>query len=204
MSGCVLVGFLARLSPEKSPGLFVQMAEHIHRHYPSLPIRFIMIGDGSLYHPLITDARRRGLGPEVMHFPGGVYSGLPDLLHDIDIIVNPSLRAWSETFCIANIEAMASGIPVVSAGVGGTGEYLINGYNSMVVDEASPQALAEAVMRLVNDEKLRESMGVRARRTVVESFTMERQLDRYDNLYQMLFFEGRKNSRSGSSSDSRR
>jgi len=38
--------------------------------------------------------------------------------------VNPSLRAWSETFCIANTEAMALGVPVVSFGVGGVGEYL--------------------------------------------------------------------------------
>jgi glycosyltransferase involved in cell wall biosynthesis len=45
----------------------------------------------------------------------------------LDILVNPSLRAWSETFCIANVEAMAAGLPVVSFGVGGTGEYLRHG-----------------------------------------------------------------------------
>lgn len=37
----------------------------------------------------------------------------------LDVLVNPTTRAWSETFCIANIEGMAMGIPLVTTGVGG-------------------------------------------------------------------------------------
>jgi glycosyltransferase involved in cell wall biosynthesis len=44
---------------------------------------------------------------------------LPSALRGMDIIVNPSLRAWSETFCISNIEAMAMKIPLVTFAVGG-------------------------------------------------------------------------------------
>jgi glycosyltransferase involved in cell wall biosynthesis len=44
---------------------------------------------------------------------------LPALLSEIDVLVNPSLRAWSETFCISNIEAMAMKIPLVTFAVGG-------------------------------------------------------------------------------------
>ena len=40
----------------------------------------------------------------------------------MDVLVNPSLRAWSETFCIVNVEAMAMGVPLVSFGVGGIRE----------------------------------------------------------------------------------
>lgn len=45
---------------------------------------------------------------------------LPRILLDVDVLVNPSLRAWSETFCISNIEAMAMAIPLVTFAVGGT------------------------------------------------------------------------------------
>ncbi len=40
-------------------------------------------------------------------------------LSSLTLVVNPSLRAWSETFCIANIEAMAMGKPIVTFAVGG-------------------------------------------------------------------------------------
>jgi glycosyltransferase involved in cell wall biosynthesis len=56
---------------------------------------------------------------------GGIYGEhhLAAHLTSLDIIVNPSLRAWAETFCIANAEAFASGASLVSFGVGGVGEY---------------------------------------------------------------------------------
>jgi len=60
-----------------------------------------------------------------VEFTGGIYGEhlLAGHLTSLDVIVNPSLRAWAETFCIANTEAFASGASVVSFGVGGVGEY---------------------------------------------------------------------------------
>ena len=49
---------------------------------------------------------------------------LPAVLHTVDLVINPSIRGWSETFCIANIEVMAAGVPLVTFGVGGVGEYV--------------------------------------------------------------------------------
>jgi glycosyltransferase involved in cell wall biosynthesis len=44
---------------------------------------------------------------------------LPRYLSDLDILVNPSLRGWSETFCISNIEGMSMELPLVTFAVGG-------------------------------------------------------------------------------------
>ena len=49
---------------------------------------------------------------------------LPIYLRAVDVMINPSVRGWSETFCIANIETMAMSIPLVTLGVGGVGEYI--------------------------------------------------------------------------------
>ena len=46
-------------------------------------------------------------------------AALPAILAGLDAVVNPSLRAWSETFCIVNIEVMAMRIPLVTFAVGG-------------------------------------------------------------------------------------
>ena len=61
---------------------------------------------------------------ERVEFPGAVYGddALNEMYASFDVVVQPALRAWSETFCIANVEAMAVGRPVVSFGVGGVGE----------------------------------------------------------------------------------
>jgi glycosyltransferase involved in cell wall biosynthesis len=182
---CVVVAFLARLSPEKSPGLFLRMAALVHAAYPSA--RFQVIGYGDLRVPLERRARMLGLGPSVFSFTGPLYEGLPRVLRTVDVLVNPSLRAWSETFCIANVEGMASGVPVVSFGVGGTGEYLQDGVNSVLVNEStSVQALADAVLTLLRDPQRRRRMGEEARRTVVQHFTVDRQIELYEELYDAL------------------
>jgi glycosyltransferase involved in cell wall biosynthesis len=95
----------------------LQAAYHALKSNPFLRFRFI--GDGILRKPLETLAKRLGIHYAV-DFTGWVSStDLPLYLADVDIILNPSLRGWSETFCISNIEAMSMGIPLITFGVGG-------------------------------------------------------------------------------------
>jgi glycosyltransferase involved in cell wall biosynthesis len=180
-----VVAFLGRLSAEKSPGLFLRMAALVHKAHPSA--RFLIIGPGGLRVPLERRARIMGLGSSILSFAGGLFEDLPRVLRSVDVLVNPSLRAWSETFCIANVEGLASGVPVVSFGIGGTGEYLQHGVNSLLVDDATRvQDLADAVLSLLRDPQRREAMATEARRTAVEHFTVDRQIQRYDELYDSL------------------
>jgi glycosyltransferase involved in cell wall biosynthesis len=109
--------------------------------------RFVLVGAGPLLDHLRRLAVELGLNSEggahagkasqeiggwcsgqlesdALCLPGAIYGAdLPKRMEGMSMIVNPSLRAWSETFCIANIEAMSLGIPLVSFGVGGVGEY---------------------------------------------------------------------------------
>jgi len=185
----VTVGFVARISPEKSPGVFVQAASIIIESNSS--VRFIVIGGGTFMEEMKEMTRVYEI-EEKFTFYGPVYNNkLPSVMRGIDIIINPSQRYESETFCIANIEAMSLGIPIVSFGVGGTGEYLLNGQNSLIA-YASPSTdvvttIAGKVAELVRDRKLRHDIGMEGWRTVreggydVESFT-GRYLVLYDEL----------------------
>ena len=113
---------MARISTEKNPGLFLMAAWAVHKKYPF--IRFLMIGDGDLLPRIKELCKMMGMD-DLFYFPGFLIGeDLPNMLAGVDIMVNPSLRAWSETFCIANIEAMAMGIPLISFSVGGVGEYV--------------------------------------------------------------------------------
>lgn len=119
---CVLIGFVGRLHPSKNPGLFLQMAYHLHQRYPF--VRFRILGDGPLRGELEHLTNRLEL-QEVVEFVGWVsIEQLPHELVQLDMVVNPSLRAWSETFCIANVEVLSVGVPLITFGVGGIGEYV--------------------------------------------------------------------------------
>jgi len=177
------------LAPEKSPGLLVHAAYLISQQRPLA--RFLFIGDGAARKATEELANAYGMGA-LFHFTGAVFGDREVARHyaGMDVLVNPSLRAWSETFCIANIEAMALGVPVVSFGVGGVGEYLRGGggakANGALVNSTAPEALADAVVELLRDAVLRRRLGANARRTVLESFHVDDQIRKYADLYTSL------------------
>jgi glycosyltransferase involved in cell wall biosynthesis len=110
-------------SVEKNPALLLQAAYHALQKYPFLRFRFI--GDGHLKSSLELLSKRMNIDSAV-EFIGWISSDqLPLYLSDLDIVVNPSLRGWSETFCISNIEVMSMGIPLITFGVGGNRFWVI-------------------------------------------------------------------------------
>ena len=90
--------------------------------------RVVFVGDGAARHMCEELARAYGIENRVI-FVGAVYGAerkpRGPYYASFDVVVQPALRAWSETFCIANLEAMASARPIVSFGVGGVGEYFV-------------------------------------------------------------------------------
>lgn len=111
------MGYVGRLSIEKNVGLFLLSAARLLNDCPIC--RFWVIGDGPLRHQLQELSQRLEIEWAVKFLGWRSSEDLPEILSKIDILVNPSLRAWSETFCIANIEAMAMRIPLVTFAVGG-------------------------------------------------------------------------------------
>lgn len=187
-SGPVVIGYVGRLAPEKSPGLILYSARHLLlTHYQS-DIRFKIIGDGVLLPYLRELARELGIENHV-EFCGGIYEDLPEAMGEIDIMLSPSLRDEAETFCIVNMESMAASIPVVSFAVGGIGEYLVDGYNGVVVTEASAEALALAIAPLAHNRTLREMLGANGRKTAAGAFTIQHTVGAYASIYSELMSE---------------
>ena len=123
LGGRAHVGFVGRLAPEKSVGLFLRAATFVLRECPGA--RFTVVGDGPQSAALRHYADFLGLANHV-NFTGWLGNGLPGVVASMDVLVNPSLRD-SETFCITNVEAMAAGVPVVTFAAGGVLEYACGG-----------------------------------------------------------------------------
>ena len=149
-------------------------------------ITLVIGGTGPEYPRLIAQAQQLGVA-ERIHFIGDIPdSDLAALHQAADFFVLPShLRA--EAYGIAQLEALASGLPAISTELG-TGTSWVNqhGETGLVVPPENPQALAAAMNTLADDPALRSRYSANARQRVAQYFTIDRMLDAVEGIYAEL------------------
>lgn len=91
--------------------------------------------------------------------------------------------AVSEGFCNAVLEAQAMELPVVCSDAGGLPENVENGATGFVVPRRDPEAMAEKIMLLIQDPKMRESMGKKGRQRAVQLFNAADQIRSFEKFY---------------------
>ncbi|MBI4634975.1 MAG: glycosyltransferase family 4 protein [Candidatus Rokubacteria bacterium] len=80
------------------------------------------------------------------------------------VVVNCNWTGSFETHCRSAVEAQAAGAPVVGAARGALQEFVRHGETGWLVDEPSPRALADAIVRLLSNERLRADFGKAGRK----------------------------------------
>jgi glycosyltransferase involved in cell wall biosynthesis len=109
---------------------------------------------------------------DYVKFIGKVSRGdLAERYRQADVFVFPSL--WNELFGIPTAEANASGVPVVTSRIAGLPEVVEHEKTGLLVPPDDPAALADAIIRLLEDENLRRSMGQAGRERVLQRFTWD-------------------------------
>jgi glycosyltransferase involved in cell wall biosynthesis len=101
----------------------------------------------------------------------GFVADLPSFLQKADIFALPSLQ---ETFGIVNLEAMASGLPIVASSVGGVPEVVADNETGFLVPPGDPVKLAEKLRLLITDRELRRDMGRRGRQRVESLYSIDK------------------------------
>ena len=157
--------FLGRLVPYK--GLDVLLHAMV-----GLDARLEIVGDGPERGRLERLARRLNLSAAFAgHLPD---AALPGRFAAAQVFVLPSRNA-AETFGVAQVEAMATGLPVVNTALGtGTDWVSPDGETGLTVAPNDPAALRAALARMLDDHRLRFACGQRARERARELFTIER------------------------------
>jgi glycosyltransferase involved in cell wall biosynthesis len=112
----------------------------------------------------------------VIRFPG-IVAGEDKLalLRQTDVLVFPGVQAEGQPFVI--LEAMAAGVPVVSTAKGAIEDMVVDGETGLIVPDRSPEAIADAVQRLVEHPAERLALGLAGRQRFIERFTDERSLE---------------------------
>jgi glycosyltransferase involved in cell wall biosynthesis len=111
-------------------------------------------------------------------------SQLVDRYRNADIFVFPSV--WNEPFGMPIIEAMSAGLPVIATAGGAFSEIVEHEKTGLLVERGNSQALADAIMRLLDDEFLRKSMGNAGRQRVLQLFSWSKIAKNLFNCYQTL------------------
>ena len=141
-------------------------------------------GDGPERASLEKQAAELGLQGQV-HFLGR-RSDVPDLLAACDAFVLPSRR---EALGVAALEAMAAGRPVVASRVGGLAQAVVHDRTGLLVPADQPEALTEALARLLRDQELRDRLGAAGPSRVAEGFLAEQMVHAYEKLYREVLEE---------------
>jgi glycosyltransferase involved in cell wall biosynthesis len=158
-NGSFRIACVGRLIFNKGPQFLIEAAPEVLQAHPEA--EFVLVGDGPLRARLEERARELRIGHRVDFL--GSRSDVAAILQGCDVLVRPSLL---EGMPLAVLEAMACGLPVVATPVAGTSELVRDGENGLLVRPADPGALAGAILRLMEDEPLREAQGRRGRRLV--------------------------------------
>ncbi len=181
-SGELVVTTVGNIRHVKGHDVFIKAAALIAGRIPS--VSFSIAGEVlelEYYAQLQNLIRDLGLSGR-FHFSGGV-TDLRAHLAAADIFVLPSR---SEGFSNAIVEAMAASLPVVATAVGGNAEALQDGVSGLIVPPEDPEALAAAILSLIEDPARRARMGAAGRRIVEEKFTTHAMLSKITVKYAEL------------------
>jgi len=183
----VVAGFVGTFGPWHG---VEKLAEAIKSIPAKVPVRFLLVGSGSLHAEVEKQLETQTLAGKVI-FTGSVgHDRVPALLDACDILVAPHvpLADGSEFFGSPTkiFEYMAMGKAIVASRLGQIGEVLADQETALLVQPGNVEELAAAIVKFIESGELRKGLGARAREVAEREHTWthnaQRVLDAYKSL----------------------
>jgi glycosyltransferase involved in cell wall biosynthesis len=168
--------FVARLAPEKDAASLLRATAIVIRRQPSF--RLVIAGDGVCMPDLRRLSTELALDGRVQFL--GMVRDVAGALAGASLFV---LSSVSEGVPLTLLEAMARGLPVVATEVGGIPEVVEHERTGLLVKPGDPAALADAMMRILDDHALAARMGEAGRRRIEQNFDIRRMVAAYERMY---------------------
>jgi glycosyltransferase involved in cell wall biosynthesis len=167
---------VGRLDRAKGIEILAQAIPAVIKKFPQT--RFIFVGEdrpdgrGSTWQQRLTTLFKQGGVDNHVVFTGGVdQPTLIDRYHQADMAVIPSILY--ESFSYTCAQAMAAGLPVVAARIGGIPETVDNEVSGLLVTPNHSAELAQAITRLAQDPALRAQMGRAGQQRAKQQFSAD-------------------------------
>jgi glycosyltransferase involved in cell wall biosynthesis len=162
-----VVLFVARFHPQKNVSLWVDIAAEVSRMIPEAA--FVMVGDGPLFSDIQAKVRQKGLADR-FHFLGSLdYEQLPEAYAAADVFL---LSSDYEGLCRVLVESYLAGVPVVST-ASGAEDVIIDGETGFILPCGDCRGLTGAVVKLLQDDEMRERFGRLGQEKVTAQFALE-------------------------------
>lgn len=168
--------FVGRLVPVKGVSLLLEAFAALQEDYRGA--RLTLIGDGPERTALEGRAAQLGVAVDFAGYRS--QDEVASALADSDLFVLPS---FAEGVPVVLMEAMASGLPVVTTRIAGIPELVEDGVSGLVLPPGDPAALGGAIAQLLSDPDLRARMGAAGRARVKADFAIRREAEWLHRLF---------------------
>ena len=172
---------VGRLSVTKRVEMLITAVQMLHK--AGYKVHFTIVGGGGLEDELRQIILERNLG-DIIEITGRIEpEKMPQVYRQNDIFVSASMQ---EGMSNAMLEAMASGLPIITTRCEGVEELITD--NGIVVEEAKAEAIAEVIKKLADDQKVCRQMSIAARKRA-EQFNWGSIAHQYRQLYKKILHE---------------
>jgi heptosyltransferase-2 len=171
--------YVGQIVPHKGIQTVIEALGLIKRSHGGKSLSFNIVGDygtsGEYTAHLKDTAQKCGVDDQVAFIGPVLREDLPEVYQSHDIFMFPSL--WDEPFGITQLEAMSSGLAVVSSGTGGSSEILENGANGLTYSKGDAAQCARQISRLLESSSFFNTLRRDGRKTVEKKFRIEQTVD---------------------------
>ncbi len=176
--GDFAIGTITRLHDSKGNSYLVEAARSVVDLRPNA--KFLLFGEGPLLDDLKAQAAALNLGDRFIF--GGFVKDVARLLHAFDVSAFPSL--WEGT-PLTVFEAMAASRPIVATDADGLLDVLTDEHDAVIVPKRNADALAQAIVRMIDEPATRARLSANARETA-NRFDIAAFVRKMERLYELL------------------
>jgi glycosyltransferase involved in cell wall biosynthesis len=166
-----------RVTARKGINYLIEAVDLLKEKFPNIFVE--IMGEGDAKDDLENQTKKLGLEKKVKFLGRVPREKTFSYYQKADIFVLPSLN---EGMSNAMLEALSSGLPIVSTDTGGADELVKEGVNGYIVKMKDARDLAEKLEKIISNEELRVRMG-RESRKIAEKMSWEKVAKQYVNLY---------------------
>ncbi|MDP8266124.1 MAG: glycosyltransferase family 4 protein [Candidatus Aceula meridiana] len=173
----VILGIVARLSDVKGIDVAIKAMKKVIESNPEANL--LIVGEGKEGDALLKLVDELGLEKNVSFLP--IINDLDNILPFLDIFVMPSRQ---EGLGLSVMEAQAVGLPVVASKIGGLMSLIQDGETGLLVPTENPDALAAALVMLINNMEKAKELGAAGKAFIKKNFSPEKMIDKTLEIYQ--------------------
>ena len=172
-----LVGMVSVLRSWKGHPDFLHAARRVKKHFPAA--YFVIVGEGPRRSHIERDILEMGM--EECVFLMGYRDEIPQILQGLDVFTLPSYA--NEGVPQALLQALAMSRPVVATEVGGIPEVVTSGVHGILCEPQNPQALATAILQMLENPTRAREMAREGRQRVMKEFSLDQMMERLEEVY---------------------